>query len=269
MIIGMLLVAVAGVAAVTPGVPEAFYGTVTINGNPAPNGVIITAKVYNQVQGTGTTQDGKYGYNDQPFKVADPSSSFESATITFYVNNVKAQTATYQNGQVTKLDLSVTTSTPPSGGTTGGTTGSTGGSSGGGGAYIASTGSSGSSGTSGTSNESNATVTSGSTNTTASQNATCTPDWTCSDWTACSNNVKKRVCVDSNKCGTDSGRPNLTESCGQTPAQILKQTNSPPGRFTQLTGFVTSTSGAGALIFLVAIALIVGVFFWNKNRTKE
>jgi len=41
----------------------------------------------------------------------------------------------------------------------------------------------------------------------------CTPNWTCTDWGGCFNSTRSRICTDSNQCGINTGKPNITESC--------------------------------------------------------
>jgi len=41
----------------------------------------------------------------------------------------------------------------------------------------------------------------------------CTTNWVCSDWSACSSGTQTRTCSDANNCGTNSGKPALTQSC--------------------------------------------------------
>src|SRR3989344_3746679 len=66
-----------------PGAPAIFYGTVTINGNPAPDGAVITATVNNINRGSTTASGGKYD-----MAVEDPSNSNAGKTIQFSVNDV-------------------------------------------------------------------------------------------------------------------------------------------------------------------------------------
>ena len=43
---------------------------------------------------------------------------------------------------------------------------------------------------------------------------TCNPKWECSSWTECSKTeTQTRTCVDSNNCGTNSGKPKTSQSC--------------------------------------------------------
>jgi hypothetical protein len=104
LIMALLLGTVSAALADAPGVPNQFYGTVTINGSPAGQGITITA-VVNGVNSTATStdSDGRYGYNPV-YMVAGSA----GASVTFLVNGVQAaQTVTFQSGGVTPLGLTV------------------------------------------------------------------------------------------------------------------------------------------------------------------
>ena len=153
----LLLGLVAGAAAGggVPTLPHCFSGNVTIGGSPAPIGTVITAVIggteYGSIQ---TTEVGKYGDPGQSIGkrlLVTATADQSGETITFLVNGVAAkETAVFEVGGGTVLDLSV----PGSGGTGGsGGSGSTGGS--------GSSGSSGGSGGSGGSGSTGATATTG------------------------------------------------------------------------------------------------------------
>lgn len=97
--------------------PHAFYGSLTINGNPAPAGSEVKAlgdNVKVGIQGNPiiTTDVGVYGGPN----ILDPKlfvqGNISSGTpLRFYVNGVDTgQTAAFTSGSNTKLDLSVTIS---------------------------------------------------------------------------------------------------------------------------------------------------------------
>ena len=93
-----------------PGMPEVFRGTVTVNGESAPDGTIVSAWIGSVEKASQTTKDGKYGY-DTIFQVDG------SGTITFKIYDTVAGTDTLDAGDATELDLSATgvvipTSTP-------------------------------------------------------------------------------------------------------------------------------------------------------------
>ncbi|GEM_PF-334160 len=95
-----------------PGVPQQFYGAVTINGVTAAAGYIVVTKV-NGVDNAWSTTDsqGRYGYSS-----ALQVTGTQGATIDFYVNNVKAsQTASFTAGNISELNLTVSGTVPPPG----------------------------------------------------------------------------------------------------------------------------------------------------------
>ena len=102
--VSLLLGSAYAVSADSPGVPNQFYGTVTINGATAGSGVTIVA-VVNGVNGASTTTDssGRYGYS--PVFMVNGSTG---NSITFLVNGTQAgQTVNFVSGGVTNLTLTV------------------------------------------------------------------------------------------------------------------------------------------------------------------
>jgi len=100
-----------------PSIPQIFYGQVTISGSPAVSGIPVATKVGGtQLGSTSTDAQGKYGIN--PVFVVSPTAS--NVTIDFYVNGVKAdQSVSYNPGNRTELNLTVSGSnTPPAATTT-------------------------------------------------------------------------------------------------------------------------------------------------------
>jgi len=108
-----------------PPLPHAFYGTVKINGSPAPVGTEVEARgegVLTGVEGNPviTTVAGKYGGSGplEP-KLIVQGEIADGAILTFYVNGVSTgQTAEWHSGEVTEINLTVsippgTTETPP------------------------------------------------------------------------------------------------------------------------------------------------------------
>ena len=98
-----------------PPLPQAFYGDVTINGDPAPAGTTIEARgegVLTGIEGNPitTTESGKYGKAGalEP-KLIVQGDILDGATITFYVDGVSTgQTAEWHSGETTEQDLTVT-----------------------------------------------------------------------------------------------------------------------------------------------------------------
>jgi hypothetical protein len=107
-----------------PALPHAFYGSVLINGNPAPDGTLISATVAEGAtlttsQNPVKTVGDSYGINSLRLLVQGDGLS---GAITFYVNGVEAegQTATFETGGgPTPRALSVTIASPAPSGPTG------------------------------------------------------------------------------------------------------------------------------------------------------
>lgn len=125
-----------------PGIPHQFYGSVMINGAPAPDGTVVSARINGEEVASGVTTGGKYGQAPDVFLIPDADNNREGKTISFFVAGKDTGiTAIFHNGASTRLDLSVTIIYPS--GNTGGSSGgsssrhsSGGGSYGGGGAVV-------------------------------------------------------------------------------------------------------------------------------------
>lgn len=96
----------------SPGIPHKFYGTVAFDNGPAPDGLMVEAKVNGAIMGTSVTDDGKYGYGDL-LLAANPDNDNAGKTVEFYVSGIKAnETAVFANdddtNRSTNLNLTVT-----------------------------------------------------------------------------------------------------------------------------------------------------------------
>jgi hypothetical protein len=117
-ILALLLCAIPAYADI-PTIPHAFYGTLTMNGSPAPVGTVVKAKVVGVECGSiTTTVAGQYGGSGAFDAKLTVSGDIETgATISFFVNDIDTgQTYAFSPGAVTQLNLTVTIidNTPPS-----------------------------------------------------------------------------------------------------------------------------------------------------------
>ena len=94
-----------------PGIPHQFYGTVTVDGAPAPYGTLVEAKIDGVTYATTTTVSGDYGVDplftvpaDDP-DVVGKEGGEDGDIIDFYVDGVWASDYTFQSGSVTLLNL--------------------------------------------------------------------------------------------------------------------------------------------------------------------
>jgi hypothetical protein len=101
-----------GTVAAAPVIPQGFFGSVYLNGNPAPAGTVIVAKINGDIRGElTTTVDGLYGdqgnFDPRLFVTAtEAEANSGNATIIFFVGGVQAfQTVPFQSGGPGKLDL--------------------------------------------------------------------------------------------------------------------------------------------------------------------
>jgi len=103
-------------ADIAPTLPHAFYGTVDINGSPAPVGTEVEVRGEGVQTGVGnnpivTAVEGEYGGGADPMapKLVVQGSIGEGTTVTFYVNGfATGQTAQWHSGEVTEIDLAAT-----------------------------------------------------------------------------------------------------------------------------------------------------------------
>ena len=100
-----------------PPLPHAFYGSLTLDGSPAPVGTVVEARgegVETGIIGNPITTDkqGEYG-SASPLEQRLIVQGFISGEITFYVNDVSTeQTYPFDSGETTRLDLVVTIEGP-------------------------------------------------------------------------------------------------------------------------------------------------------------
>jgi len=170
----ILILFLSGIAAAQPSEkPQQFYGTVIVNGAPASDGILVSAKFNGKDVGGALTSGGNYNL------IIAMNENDEGQIVSFYVQNVNTGIqSTFQGGSSTELDLSVTITppAPPAGGGGGSSGGGGGGSSGGG-------------------------------------SAGCTESWICTDWLDCANGIQKRVCADVNRCNTTVSKPIEQQDC--------------------------------------------------------
>ncbi len=241
-----------------PGIPNAFYGAVTWNGQPAPDGTTIKAKINGVQVASTTTSGGKYGYplgcktpeKPNSFCVDDPNNDRTGKTINFFVNDVDTgQTAVFQNGQFTPLDLTATgqatVTTVPIQNQGGG----------GGGGFT--------------------TTTTKITTTTAPVTQTtvqgCQEKWVCTEWSTCKDDIQTRTCNDENKCGTNNKEPFTSQPCSST-----DKTGGIAGLpFTwfpfSITGFVTliTTPIGIGLTAIIIISIVILIFLFKKRTSTK
>lgn len=278
------LVVLSGTAlAAAPGTPHQFYGSVTTNGHAAVDGLLITAQIEGEDVSATVTKDGYYGLSPDIFYVTDPQTSVSPAepprsgkTIEFFVNGVKAADYVFENGASTSLDLSVEGDFPalPSDDDS-----DDGGSplllKGGGSPLLLKGG--GTPPPAPSANETNETdetieVVLEDEEEIVVATTGCTPNWYCSDWLDCVNNKEKRVCTDSNSCGTDEDKPATERACetvqeGEelTPLQSFWQSLFGTGP----TGSAVASTGSGSLIaVIVVVAIIAVVLIYAFTRRK-
>jgi hypothetical protein len=78
--------------------------------------------------------------------------------------------------------------------------------------------------------------------------AACTSNWQCSGWNVCINGTQKRTCSDLNSCGTLSGKPAESQSCGAQPAIPTPPSEEYPAEITPEGYVMTEGEGVSAEI---------------------
>jgi len=145
-IVLLTLIVLCAPAAAIPGIPNQFYGTVTIDESSAADGITISAWIDDVEYVNTTTSDGAYGISSAFLVPADDlgtpekEGGVDDETVVFYVSDVQVGEETFVSGGVTELNLvasGVPTPTPTSTATPAPTGGGGGG--GGGGAVTVTT----------------------------------------------------------------------------------------------------------------------------------
>ena len=233
-----MLLLISNIVLAVPGQSNSFYGSVLINGSPAPDGTIVTAEI-NGIQVADTiTSGGRYGYPGDSFDVEDPNSALAGKEIKFFVNGVDTkQTAFFVNGNIVELDLSVVIESSSGGAPSGGS--------------------------GGTAPSSSGTTTPTTTGGTTQTDEGCQERWTCSDWGACENGLQTRTCVDENECGTNSREPFSSQPCTTVLSSTEETASSPIGFFT-----LSSSDLLLAGVIGVVVAIVV-ILFLKMRKPKS
>ena len=114
-VLGLLLapLAATGAAATPPSPPAAYYGELTVNGEPAPAGVTVEAVVDGEVRASLTTTEGGAFGGAGAFdeKLAVDGNAGEN--VTFRIGNQDAKTVAWESGAHERVSLAVTDSAEP------------------------------------------------------------------------------------------------------------------------------------------------------------
>ena len=85
--------------------------------------------------------------------------------------------------------------------------------------------------------------------------STCIPDWGCTEWSDCVDDVRTRICTDSNNCGVADGKPDESKRCGIIPG-------------------VSGIGVAGWILIIIVILATIGVvafivYTWYKKKKSS
>jgi len=115
LVVALIVGLVASVWAL-PGFPHRFLGQVTVNGEPAPEGLTVSAQINGITYETGATDSlGRYGRDNAdlfqvPFDDPDvpgKEGGVNGEAVNFLVNGVPCGNAVFQSGNITELNLDV------------------------------------------------------------------------------------------------------------------------------------------------------------------
>ncbi len=236
------------VSALTPGLPNQLFGTVSINGAPAPDGTIVSARIGGAEVKYIPTINGKYGYAQGIFYVDDFNHNREGSIINLFVNGVDTGAITYfANGKSTELNLAVTIAEPIQQH-----------SSSGGGSYTPV-------------NNSNTTNTTNTTVAVYTPIGPCIERWICNAWSECKDGIQKRTCTDANKCGTVDDLPMITQPCSIDEAASdslgASKTQIQSSGLSGITGrrFSLISSSAGYAVVLIILAGLLAYYYYSKK----
>jgi hypothetical protein len=245
LLLGLLITLLSFSVFAAPGVPHQFYGDVIVDGSPAPDDLIIEARIGGDVY-TASTRNGAYGF-EPVFYVEDPNNDRDGETITFFIvvddNLVEIMSRTFSNGAVTRINLVVSTDAPSS-------------------PSRSSRGSSSSpvvnddgenvSVNNSVNNSGGLIIDSGSGNPDF-----CESEWVCSEWSECVDFEQRRICVDVNDCDVSNG-PAVVRSCG-----LDGSDSATSGRGSGLTGLVAGIGDAAtSWLGLIILAVVIGLLFF-------
>ena len=242
--------------------PHLFYGSVTVNGQAAGDGVLVVAKIDDTDVGFDTTADSNYN-----IVVSDPYGDRVDQEVEFYIGGeYTGESAIFSNEFSAKTNLnldiegdlfcgdfacgaseSCSTCSIDCGACASSSSGGGGG--GGGGAVVV--------------------------------QEECVPDWECTDWLDCTTGVQKRACIDANKC-EGAVMPELERACeipeelksddeeienepfSQRTVDLLDDTK--PTGLSAITGAVVSNGGFSILGLVVVLAGIVVFLIYKKKK---
>lgn len=96
-------------AKAAPGIPHQFYGSVDFSNGPAPDGLVVEARINGEMVTSSSIVDGQYGFVPNLFFVTDPNNNRQEETVQFFVSGIDTeQSASFVNGGYSRKDLTIT-----------------------------------------------------------------------------------------------------------------------------------------------------------------
>jgi len=215
--------------------PHRFFGSVTWNGSPAPDGTTVVAKIDGLEVASTTTKDGKYGYNPVFYVDDDPGEE-----ITFFVNGVDTGQSRYLcNGCSTKLNLAASGPSPPAPPSPPSTPSGPG--------------------------PSPSPPTEEPEEEEEGEEEIilpCEERWVCTDWSPCVDKIQTRECTDENNCGTEENRPFESQPCGIEE----EEEEAVPSSLDQLTGMLAVLTENPAYLLILGLVVLTIVLLIFRTR---
>jgi len=233
--------------------PHIFEGSVTVNGAPAPDDILVSARMEDDLEkdiASTTTINGKYR-----LKIGDPYGDRSGEIVHFFINgHDTGQTITWEtSSSITTIDLNIDGINLGGNDNSGDGDSSDGGSSSSGG---------GGGGAPKTINE---------------NKEKCIPNWICSSWGDCISGVQNRVCVDQNRCNTEEGKPEESRGC-EVPEELKATGNEETKQnffkrfLNMITGAAIGNKSTAKGVTITALIVIVGIvvfLFMARGKNKE
>ena len=101
----------------------------------------------------------------------------------------------------------------------------------------------------------------------------CVPGWYCSEWSVCDKNIQTRTCLDTNQCGNNVGKPELSQSCTATCDDGIQNQNEEGidcgGLCSKQCRIKSSTIFLWAGIpIIIAVLIILIIYFYVRVKEK-
>jgi len=92
----------------TPGIPHQFYGSVNFSNGPAPDGLVVEARIGGEMVASTSIVNGQYGFSPNLFFVTDPNNNRANKYISFFVSGIDTdRKVSFVNGGYSPVNLTI------------------------------------------------------------------------------------------------------------------------------------------------------------------